>query len=359
MKKCVSFILVLVLVFICFSVFPATATMTNDNKLTKKLISIVESADAEEIISVYVFITHPDFWYKKKPGFTEEETREEYERSIREYKDKVFANIPDDLFYEEYDFFEWLPDVTVFEIKASDIPGLAQCDCINRLDYYEKKDSKSADYKYFDRFKEWACIYYGLTEFEIPVFTNSGKNGYITNYKELYDKYDEQGNLEWALIYVNTSIPLQCMEPHTVVCDRKLDRYSPAPIDIGAELQTPFTIGYGIYNPSTDCFNDLYYFKGDEYDGLDNMMAELCIGNPIGDVDKDGKVSIVDATGIQQRLANLLEWDDSYDVIYPDELTHKTYDLAYISDFNRDKNRDIADCTCIQQYLAKLINLET
>lgn len=358
MKKCISFILILVLVFICFSEFSAIATTTIDNKLTNKLVSIMDSADVEEIIPVYVFIAHPDFWYKKKSDSAEEETREEYKKSIREYKDKVFTNIPDDLFYEEYDLFEWLPDVTVFEIKVSDLPGLAQCDSINRLDYYENKESKSADYKYFDRFKEWACIYYELTEFDIPVFTNSGKAGYITNYKELYDKYDEQGNLEWALVYVNSSIPLECMEPYTVVCNRKLDRYSPAPIDIGAELQTPFTIGYGIYNPSTDCFNDLYYLNGDEYAGLDKMMVELCIGNPIGDVDKDGKVSIVDATGIQQRLANLVEWDDSYDVIQPDELTHKTYDLAYISDFNKDKIRDIADATSIQQYLAKLINLE-
>ncbi|MDO4748813.1 MAG: dockerin type I domain-containing protein, partial [Eubacteriales bacterium] len=87
------------------------------------------------------------------------------------------------------------------------------------------------------------------------------------------------------------------------------------------------------------------------YNGLQECLEVLEIGLPIGDVDYDGELTIVDATEIQRVMANLSAFKES-DIIKADILSEDK--LVFISDFNRDGERTILDATAIQMKLAKV-----
>ena len=133
----------------------------------------------------------------------------------------------------------------------------------------------------------------------------------------------------------------------------------------------PFETTYGIYDVKNDKFIDpswggQYYHGGKEaykYDGFVRAFDEIVgsgmgesiadvdyrgKGRPLGDIDNDLDLSIVDVTMIQRCEAMIAEYPatDVYNV---------TYDYKgnphYCSDFNLDGERDIVDATCIQRYL--------
>ena len=113
----------------------------------------------------------------------------------------------------------------------------------------------------------------------------------------------------------------------------------------------PFSLGYAVYIPEK---NELYSLpQADKLglDGFDILFTELGIGELIGDMDKDRKITIKDATCIQKCLANIVKFenDEIWAYIYNFEAP-----LKYISDFNRDCNRNIEDATAIQKHLAKM-----
>ncbi len=167
-------------------------------------------------------------------------------------------------------------------------------------------------------------------------------------YKELYEYYsdgssaDETYYPEYILIYVGS---VNYADSFSTDLFGEFVLYD---TDIGY----PFAYEYGIYVPATNEVYDLVQAYKLQIEGIEKVFTEYGIGRLIGDVDKDRKITIKDATCIQKCLAGISEFD-SNDYIHA-FVYEKTPPLLYISDFNRDCKRNIKDATAIQKYLAKI-----
>ena len=116
----------------------------------------------------------------------------------------------------------------------------------------------------------------------------------------------------------------------------------------------PFEFAFGIYDAEQDRYYDLTEIDFDDYDGLYALWKNLTLTTPYGriyedspyfdgDADGDGRVSILDATRIQRRLANLCT---KYEIV------------ATSADVDRDGSVTILDATRIQRYKASICNLD-
>lgn len=144
---------------------------------------------------------------------------------------------------------------------------------------------------------------------------------------------------DWALLRVGVGFPPPWMVKFGVgVGGRFL--YSIG----GYEM---FDTGYAIYDAFDDTFYPLTAESEKRYPGLKNVLWELQLGTPIGDVDFDGKLTILDATIIQRHLAAIepLEW------VY---CGGKMDDVVSYSDIDGDGKVTIMDATRIQRALASL-----
>ena len=167
----------------------------------------------------------------------------------------------------------------------------------------------------------------------------------LAEYEEIYFNYDKEGDVEWVLIYaIDLLTPPWNVHPYAVLGDRIL-RCN--------DTHTPFVVGYGIYDATEDEFKCITsVWESDLYEGLQSVLFELGVGEVIGDIYKDGKITIKDATFMQKCLAEIESYPsddmvDGYNTSYYGK-------IAYMSDFNRDCNRNIEDATAIQKHLAKM-----
>lgn len=163
------------------------------------------------------------------------------------------------------------------------------------------------------------------------------------DYKELFSYYSQPNTTipDFVLVYITTNIVSGNWEAE--VYDDYILRQ-----DYG---YLPFKFGYAIYLPKTNEIFSLSEAYENKIENVDILFTELGIGELIGDMDKDRKITIKDATYIQKCLANIYEFDN-------DEIWAYIYNskapLKYISDFNRDCSRNIKDATAIQRHLAKM-----
>ena len=206
-----------------------------------------------------------------------------------------------------------------------------------------------------DLYRERLKEYYNLSE-----LTGETMVYQLMSYNELYYHRDSSGEIDWALIqcYCNIASPV---DMSAVVGNRVLHP---------GTAYYPFETTYGIYDVKNDKFIDPSwsgkdYLGGKEaykYDGFVRAFDEIVgsgmgesiadvdyrgKGRPLGDIDNDLDLSIVDVTMIQRCEAMIAEYPAT------DELW-LTYDYNgehYYSDFNLDGSRDIVDATCIQRYL--------
>ena len=167
-------------------------------------------------------------------------------------------------------------------------------------------------------------------------------------YDELYYHYDENSQIDWALIY-ECSYNSPPWNYHGIYKDRILmyGDYS------------PFCFGYGVYDVKKDKFIDIFDTPAsntyETYDGLEEVLDAKKLGYPIGDADMDRELTIMDATFIQRAIANLCDFD------YEDEISwyygYKSWDELgypkYISDFDRDGEHTVMDATAIQNALVR------
>ncbi len=171
----------------------------------------------------------------------------------------------------------------------------------------------------------------------------------VAYYEELYYHYDVNGNVEWALIYGDTTTPVLWNMKSCAVLEDRVIR-DPQKI-IGV-----FSCDYGIYDVNKQDFFDIGTAMEDEkyHDEIYVYLNKNNIGEIIGDMDNDRKVTVKDATYIQKCLANIIEFPES-DAVSADFWYTEGYGhLAYISDFNRDDVRSIKDATAIQKWIAGL-----
>lgn len=159
-------------------------------------------------------------------------------------------------------------------------------------------------------------------------------------YDELYCHYDENGQVDWALVSAYSMMGMP-MPINKVICDRVL---------MSNSRSVPFSFGYAVYDVKNDCFVEISEDMLRYYDGLTDYWMSKKVGKLIGDTDSDGELTILDATYIQRALAMLCDFAES-DLVTGHCLSEK---IRNISDFDRDGDRTILDATAIQMRLARL-----
>ncbi len=119
----------------------------------------------------------------------------------------------------------------------------------------------------------------------------------------------------------------------------------------------PFYFGKGIYIPAEDKLDSLTYAYDMGIEGIESVFTEGGLGLLIGDMDSDRVVTIKDATFIQKCIAGLEYFATSDylgDLVFVAGADKEIPTPRYISDFNRDGERNIKDATAIQKHIAGL-----
>lgn len=175
-----------------------------------------------------------------------------------------------------------------------------------------------------------------------------GEEYLLLKYDEPYYHYDDNGKVDWAIVYAITPAPpLECTD-YIVVEDILIRRYP----------GNTFGVGYGIYSVEDDRFFPIdSVLDNPKYKDIPEALRTIEAGEIIGDMDYDRKLTVKDATFIQSAIANIVEFplEDRVDYQTVDYSEAMTEELIYISDYNRDGKRDIKDATAIQRRVAGLI----
>lgn len=169
----------------------------------------------------------------------------------------------------------------------------------------------------------------------------------LIEYDEPYYHYDDNGNVDWAIVYAITLSP-PILDTAYIVVEDILIRNIP----IGT-----FGVDYGIYSVEDDRFFSIdRVLDNPKYKDIPEALRTIEAGEIIGDMDYDRKLTVKDATFIQSAIANIVEFPLEDKVVYQTfDFSALTEELTYISDYNRDGNRDIKDATAIQRRVAGLI----
>lgn len=177
------------------------------------------------------------------------------------------------------------------------------------------------------------------------IFKDTFGMGTGYEYDEKYYHKSSDDEVEWCLVYaINTPGPPAPF--YTVLTDY-------------VSLQggyIPFSTMYGIYDAMEKKFYDLIKLESfDKYEGLvDQLLSYDKYMYPIGDADKDRKLTIMDATFIQRVEAELCTYNESIDDLRNRFVTPGSEKIAYISDIDGDGERSVMDATAIQMKLAEI-----
>ena len=185
--------------------------------------------------------------------------------------------------------------------------------------YYETptEPTEGKDYLYKDKF----------IEYEVDI----DDMGSLDFYDELYYHIDDDGNMEWALLYADTS-PFDEVGGEFRFADR---------IIVVNEQSFPFTYKYGVYDVKEDKFVAIdEYIDYTKYDGLQEYVY-INLGVLIGDADNDNELTIIDATMIQRNVAQICSYKEKY---WMDDYC----------DLDKDHDITVMDATIIQRKLAQI-----
>ncbi len=167
----------------------------------------------------------------------------------------------------------------------------------------------------------------------------------VYEYQELEYHYNEQGEIDWALIYARY---MPCFDPDimcAITCGRVWELI---------DLHGP---GYSEYDVDKQILEFVFNVDWSKYEGIKEALARAEIGRPVGDANFNGYLDIMDATQIQLVLAGLSEFnykDDIYGYYPLSTIIMNDENLKYVSDIDRDGERTILDATAIQLKLAGL-----
>lgn len=167
-------------------------------------------------------------------------------------------------------------------------------------------------------------------------------------YDEIYyhhvNEDDQNSEIDWAIIYA-LAYATNERTLKTVVADRI----------IVEQHDVQYGLGWALYDAETKEFTALNKVDSTKYKGFAKGLEEANIGNPLGDADLDGGLTVLDATYIQRAIAERCDFKESDDLSSYD-IWGKEYEnpLKYISDIDGDGERTILDATTIQFKLAGL-----
>lgn len=191
------------------------------------------------------------------------------------------------------------------------------------------------------------------TEEETYLYKDEFIEGYIGDYeyedgyyfyKEVYyhhiDENDPESDIDWVLVNASNNMVLPWLVKG-VIGDIVFYDYN---------QNCPFSFNWAVYDVANNYFSELSEAVFRTYKDLEQVCEEIGVGQPVGDADFDGKLTISDATYIQRVIAKLVEFKEQDDIM---EFYPLYGDLDYVSDMNRDGERNIMDATAIQRKLAK------
>lgn len=160
-------------------------------------------------------------------------------------------------------------------------------------------------------------------------------------YEEIYEYYStpvgssEEATPDYALVFaVNTFYG-------PAIYREYVGKY----IVISMNFYHPYELGYFIYLPAEDKIYTLKeaYDKGIE--GIENVFTEADIMCGVfGDADKDGRLTVKDATWIQKRVAGI-----NVESLYENDTL-----IDPLLDFDKNYSVNVKDATAIQKYIAGL-----
>lgn len=167
-------------------------------------------------------------------------------------------------------------------------------------------------------------------------------DGYYFYFEQYYgyENNDPEASIEWVLVYAG-DMSYKKGKIKQVVASR---------VFYSDEISSPFKFKYAVYDVKADEFYDLSDELIEKYDGLYDALINENAGVPLGDADVDKELSILDATQIQLACARMTRFDEN-DAL--SEYTDCDGNFTYISDINRDGERDIMDATGVQMHLVE------
>ena len=170
----------------------------------------------------------------------------------------------------------------------------------------------------------------------------------VKSYDELY-VHDVDGVVDWVLVKGEFWFRYPMGSFYETIGDRVFRSEE--------GLGEPFVHGYGVYHVASRQFYELraYMAHNGKFPGLTAALDELNLGEKIGDVNSDGRVNICDVTEMQRCLAEYRDYPETDAV---EAAGCKNYyngeAVAYLSDVNRDRVRDVNDATQVQLKLAEM-----
>ena len=225
---------------------------------------------------------------------------------------------------------------------------------VNALD-----DSGKSTYLFMDKF----YANYGgmINDFnENEAMTDSEKEQY---YKELFYHYDESGEVDWVFVYCHTDwyIP---EGGYYHIGDRLIRTgNSYTPFSLGFAV---FDVDDGkFYDVSKEWRNEKYNGVAKQFEqACDNGFADCKTNLIIGDMNSDGFITVADATYLQRCLAGLDDYPVTPElqmfidkiVAYDPVGCGVTFDINDFYDANKDGTVSIGDATKLQRISAEFDN---
>lgn len=159
-------------------------------------------------------------------------------------------------------------------------------------------------------------------------------------YSEEYYNYNDEGKIEWCLIYATAS--------HIAKNEAIAARFGDVIISSG-DIMYPFDLKYAIYDVEKNKFVDLVdnYDELSVYDELFDVLKTVDHSFLVGDGDRDGVLSIIDANIIQSAIAGKI------DLKISEYYDWRTYEDSNYYDVDKDGEFSVMDATAIQMKLAK------
>ncbi len=164
-----------------------------------------------------------------------------------------------------------------------------------------------------------------------------------STYKELYYHFGENTELPEYVLF-----KLKADEEKNIPCVSVFGNYLMR--DLWSS--SPFAHGYAVYIPMEDRLLSLPDAYNYGVEGIEECIP-FCGGvELIGDMNKDGKLTVSDATFIQKQIAELV--NDPFDTLENYKKGDEELPLGFKSDYDRDGKRTVKDATAIQKHIAGL-----
>ena len=205
-------------------------------------------------------------------------------------------------------------------------------------------------------------------------YSVSAKNNYQQNeYKQLFEKYlfeeigvdtfflDLYHYEELYMYYSNSNVTADEIEPNYILI-RGYCSFDPMPtyeIIDNYVIETrncfsPYEVPYFLIVPSEQKLYTIHEAFEANIECVENIFEMYNFGRLLGDMDKDRKLTIKDATYIQKCLVGIEKYPENDGIDGLNALEPDDKNCRYISDFNRDGERNVKDATAIQKYIAGL-----